>query len=65
MVRIHQGALVTAGVLGKTGSPFLFFVLKTVLKAGHVLPKAPYSGESQASTGEIGFHLLIQEYSKH
>ena len=65
MVRIHQGALVTARVLGKTGSPFLFFVLKTVLKAEHVPPKAPHGGESQANTEETGFYLLTHEYSKH
>ena len=65
MVRIHQGALITARVLGKTGSPFLFFVLKTVLKAEHVPPKASHNGKSQANTEGIGFYLLTREYSKH
>ena len=32
MVRIHQGALVTATVLGESQEPFLFCVLKLVLK---------------------------------
>ena len=65
MGRIHQGASVIATVFSKGWRPFLFFVLKTVLKAEHVPPKAPNGGESQANTEEIGFYLLTQEYSKH
>ena len=34
MVRIHQGASVTATVLSKSWEPFLFCVLKVVLKKG-------------------------------
>ena len=33
MVRIHQGALVIATVLGESWEPFLFCVLKAVLKS--------------------------------
>ena len=32
MVRIHQGALVISTVLGESWEPFLFCVLKLVLK---------------------------------
>ena len=54
MVRIHQGALVTPTVLSESWEPFLFCVLKLVLKI-RTLGEEAGGIELALSDGSVGF----------